>query len=484
MGMPLPLDNAVWSINGVDVAYGSSTSIDWMTLNSHGLDVGGSITISVANDFYDDPFMTTPWTDTTSTTITATASSIPPTADAGGDYTLDALGSSVSDLYLNGTGSMNVLPGALTYEWDILANGINDATGAPGFDYSGPTPTISGDELVSIFGFDVNSTYSVELTVREGAQSATDTADISVGAPAVSIMFVDSDMAEVKSGDTPNPGSLQITRTGPTTSALALSITFGTGEGFAVNGTDFNTISSAQSFGAGQNTIDIPINVINNLTVDGEKLVSVSIDIPTGGEFQLMQASAQASIVDNDRWDWDAPSAVPNFAGGGGYYSEHDSWSDGSTIDMYGQIDVQPSNVSADMFGMFHEDNFLGTGSFYQVNDSLSLAFDFDPVTGNIFLQSGSAYPYGSVNKVNGDLSGGIGWDYAVDTSDYHKVTVNIGITTIAGGTITWTAGGGITGGTEALQGNVSFSVSATESWTKQLDKAFSTTLKVKVFED
>ncbi|GEP42188.1 Calx-beta domain-containing protein [Brevifollis gellanilyticus] len=111
-------------------------------------------------------------------------------------------------------------------------------------------------------------------------------------APAVSIAATDASANE--SGD---PGQLTLTRTGPTTSALSVTIALG---GLAVNGTDYTTISTTQIIPAGQSGLAINVAPIQNALNEGTKTVIADV-VAGSGYVPGTPSSATVSIADDDR---------------------------------------------------------------------------------------------------------------------------------------------------------------------------------------
>ena len=101
--------------------------------------------------------------------------------------------------------------------------------------------------------------------------------------PTVTITATDAAAAETLAGEPANPGSVQITRTGSTASAL---IVFVKVSGVALQGEDYTfgigTIGTFVVIPAGSSTLDIPVNVIDDALTEGTEDVRIKLDTKTG----------------------------------------------------------------------------------------------------------------------------------------------------------------------------------------------------------
>jgi hypothetical protein len=150
-----------WDINGDNVfgdATGVSPTLSWAQLNALGIVDGPSnFNVSVR---VDDGIGGV----TTSTAVVLTVDNAPPTADAGGPYTIQEGDS----LVLAGTGSDPAgANDALTYSWDINGDSVfGDATGA--------SPTLTWAQLNALGITDGPSAFNVQLRVDDGDGGITD----------------------------------------------------------------------------------------------------------------------------------------------------------------------------------------------------------------------------------------------------------------------------------------------------------------------
>ena len=297
----------------------------------------------------------------------------------------------------------------------------------------------------------------------------------------VGIDFIDSEMWEGILAS--KGGRVRVWRDGQTDESIEVSLTTQPGgDGTAAEGDDYSNIPDTVTLPGGGDyaAVEFDVSVFNDLKVEGSEIVVIGIDSST--DFGVSIGSATALIDDNDFWEWNDPSSVPS---GDGFFSDSASWSDGSTLDIDGQVRATSSSVSASMSAMFTEANSWLGPTVYGVVDMAYMQFDFEPISGHIFLASSSGQ--GSSDHEDGPLTGGISWDLAIDPVDRHFVTVNISdIRAVAGGESTWTVTGGLSvqDPDEILTAGLSGSYSNTESWAKTVNgPGFSTTLSVKKSE-
>jgi acetyl esterase/lipase len=77
-----------------------------------------------------------------------------------------------------------------------------------------------------------------------------------------------------------NKGAFTLTRTGPTSSALTVNLTFG---GSAVRGSDYSVPTHTVQFGSGVSRLLLLVTPVNDAEIEGPETVSLSIVPPTGG---------------------------------------------------------------------------------------------------------------------------------------------------------------------------------------------------------
>lgn len=113
----------------------------------------------------------------------------------------------------------------------------------------------------------------------------------------VSIATTDGSAAETKAGETPNPGKVTLTRSGGDNSKA--ETVYYTLSGTASNGVDYSGLSGTATFVAGQTSLDISINIVDDAIVEGTETLSISL---MGNSKYSLGAStiSTISIADND----------------------------------------------------------------------------------------------------------------------------------------------------------------------------------------
>ena len=91
----------------------------------------------------------------------------------------------------------------------------------------------------------------------------------------ISMTVTDGSAAETKPGNISNPGKVRLTRSGGDNSK-AETVAYGI-SGTATNGVDYSSLSGSVTFAAGQSSVDIPINIIDDNDVEGTEKVTISL---------------------------------------------------------------------------------------------------------------------------------------------------------------------------------------------------------------
>jgi Calx-beta domain len=114
--------------------------------------------------------------------------------------------------------------------------------------------------------------------------------------PIVTITASDANAAETNSPIAPNPGQFTFTRTGSTASPLTVNYAIA---GTADNGSDYSLINNSITFAAGQSSVTLPINVINDTVVEGVE--TVNLTLAANSAYTVGAANtATVNIADND----------------------------------------------------------------------------------------------------------------------------------------------------------------------------------------
>jgi hypothetical protein len=166
-------------------------------------------------------------------------------------------------------------------------------------------PAGSSSATVTVTPIDdttVESSETVILTLSGNAAyavgspgSATVTiADNDQPPPPPIITVVASDANASESGET---GRFRLTRTGATTAALTVHYTLG---GTAVNGTDYQSLSTSVTIPAGASSVEITVTPIDDTEVEGSETVVLTV---SANQAYIAGSSntATVTIADNDR---------------------------------------------------------------------------------------------------------------------------------------------------------------------------------------
>ncbi len=180
---------------------------------------------------------------------------------------------------------------ATTFTVAAVGNGSNPATA--GSDFGTPslltvtfpandttpitfTVPVNGDtvpEANETFGVTLSQTAG--LTVS-GGSVLSQTVTIQDDDVSVSINLAASDLTAAEVGDT---GFIRIERTGSTAAALPVNVTFG---GTALNGTDYNLLTSPVTIPAGASFVDVPVTPIPDILAEGPETVILTLQAGAG----------------------------------------------------------------------------------------------------------------------------------------------------------------------------------------------------------
>ena len=90
-------------------------------------------------------------------------------------------------------------------------------------------------------------------------------------------------------------GSFRISRTGDTTTALAVSYAV---TGLATPVADYTTLPGTATIAAGNLFIDVIVTPVDDTLVEGDE--DVTLNLNASGSYTLGMATAKVTIVDND----------------------------------------------------------------------------------------------------------------------------------------------------------------------------------------
>nr|WP_281062625.1 C2 family cysteine protease [Limnoraphis robusta] len=178
--------------------------------------------------------------------------------------------------------------------FDAYVQIINESTGAV-VTYNDDANGTNNSELT--FTPQSGVTYLVRVTsFSSGITGAYSLSTTSTPPTNVTITASDSSAAETISGQTANPGQFTITRTGSTANALTVNYTVA---GTATKGTDYSNLTGSLTIPAGSTTATLPVNVIDDSTVEGSETSVVSLS--SSSAYTLgSTSSATVTITDND----------------------------------------------------------------------------------------------------------------------------------------------------------------------------------------
>jgi regulation of enolase protein 1 (concanavalin A-like superfamily) len=94
-----------------------------------------------------------------------------------------------------------------------------------------------------------------------------------------------------------NGGQFTLTRSGPTTSALTVTLAY---SGTASSGADYTALSTSQAFGIGVSTININVSALADALTEGAEIITASIATGGGNYIIGTPSLAGITIVDDD----------------------------------------------------------------------------------------------------------------------------------------------------------------------------------------
>ena len=121
----------------------------------------------------------------------------------------------------------------------------------------------------------------------------------------VTISATDSELAETRTGQTPNPAKVRVSRTGSTTSALAVWVKVG---GTAVRNSDYSfgsTVGASVTIPAGSAHLDISVNALDDAAVEVDEVIRVELEEETSASLPVpydigAYDRAEIDLFDND----------------------------------------------------------------------------------------------------------------------------------------------------------------------------------------
>jgi uncharacterized FlaG/YvyC family protein len=114
--------------------------------------------------------------------------------------------------------------------------------------------------------------------------------------PTITIQSSDPLAAETADGS--NPGGFTIFRTGDTTNALSVQYTV---SGSATNGVDYNQLTGTVTIAAGASSVQLPINVLEDLDAEFAETVTVTLTEDASYSLDNSYKSRTVKIQDNEK---------------------------------------------------------------------------------------------------------------------------------------------------------------------------------------
>lgn len=194
------------------------------------------------------------------------------TAPASGPATINTFGSNFDTLLAVYTGA------SFAAFVEIASN--DDALGTVGVNSEVHFSAVAG------------TTYMIAI---DGYRGASGSFVLNGSGPGTSLPIVTIDAPIPLAGES-GSGSVRISRSGATGSALAVSLTIG---GSAGNGTDYSAVPAVVNISAGASAVSIPITPIDDADIEGDETATFTIAANAGYQIGA-PASATVTIADND----------------------------------------------------------------------------------------------------------------------------------------------------------------------------------------
>ncbi|WP_413176349.1 Calx-beta domain-containing protein [Anabaena azotica] len=297
-----------------DTVFEGDETVILTLASSTNYNLGSATTATVTIADNDKPTITIKAND-------ATAGETLPTQTANpGQFTLTRTGNTAAELTVNYTIGGTATNGT---DYNSVTNSVTFAAG-------------SSTALINVTPIDdttVEANETVLVTLATGSSynlGTAKTATVTIvdnDKPTITISASDAGAAETLTGQTANPGTFKLTRTGNLSSSLTVNYTV---SGTATNGTDYNNLTGTATFAAGASTVLVNVTPIDDAAVEGDETVVVTLSSNTNYNLGTAK-TATVKIVDNDDQAGNSLSAANNIIIG----------SNSSTyIDWVGSIDL------------------------------------------------------------------------------------------------------------------------------------------------
>ncbi len=168
---------------------------------------------------------------------------------------------------------------------DSAGNVVSTGNGVNGF--TGISQTVSaGTYTLQIAGATTPTNYLLAVN------------GLPTPPPVVSLLPNDFLAAETIAGQPPNPGSFTISRTGD--AGLPITVLYSI-TGTATNGTDYANLSNSVTLAAGQTSVTLPINIIDDTIAESTETIILTLGNGTGYTISPTNTAVIVNIADNDQ---------------------------------------------------------------------------------------------------------------------------------------------------------------------------------------
>ena len=185
--------------------------------------------------------------------------------------------------------------------FNLSLNGLSSDADVHLFDSTGTTllqsSTSGGSSAESISTMLNAGAYYVRVFPYSGSTNYNLSMSAVPNLSTVTVSAIDASAAEVISGQNPNGGMYRISRTGSTSSALAVPYTM---SGTSLNGTDYTSLNGTATIAAGQTFVDVPLNVIDDTLIESNETAILTVSSSSNYTVGATN-TATVTIADNDQ---------------------------------------------------------------------------------------------------------------------------------------------------------------------------------------
>jgi uncharacterized delta-60 repeat protein len=191
----------------------------------------------------------------------------------------------------------------VTFTYATTASG----TASPGVDFTSTNGLLTFNLGVTNLTFNVpiindqlaeaNETIGLTLAYQTGVAflGSLSNATITIVDNDIAVQFASAAFSVQE--NSPN-ATITVVRNGATNSSV--SVNFGTSDGTAVNGQDYNSQIGTLTFAAGETSKTFSITILDDAVVESDETVNLSLSLPTGGATLGTPSTATLTIVNED----------------------------------------------------------------------------------------------------------------------------------------------------------------------------------------